>query len=49
MMKWIVWHLPRRLIYWAAIRLMVRATQNEYSNQVVPELLATEALARWDK
>jgi hypothetical protein len=44
----IVWWLPRRIAYWAAIRVMAAATTGEYSNQVVPELTAMDALKRWD-
>ena len=47
--RWIVWRLPRSIVYWSAIRLMAHATQGPYSNQVVPELLAMDALERWDK
>jgi hypothetical protein len=41
------WHLPKSLVYWCAIRLMAHATTGKYSNQVVPELLAMDALQRW--
>lgn len=39
--------LPRRLVMWCAIRVMANATTGEHSNQVVPELLAMDALERW--
>lgn len=39
--------LPREVAKWAAVRVMVNATHGEYENQVLPELLATDALARW--
>jgi hypothetical protein len=39
--------LPRKLVYWAAIRLMTNATTGKYSNQVVPELTCLDALKRW--
>ncbi len=44
---WVANHIPRRLVYWAAVRLMVNATVDPHSNQVVPELTAIDALARW--
>lgn len=44
---WISWRLPRSLVYWCAIRLLVNATVGKYGNQVVPELLAMDALKRW--
>jgi hypothetical protein len=45
----IAWSLPRRLALWCAIRVMAHATTGKYSKQVVPELLAMEALKRWDQ
>ena len=44
---WLAWRLPKELVKWAAIRLMAHATQGPYSNQVVPELSAMDALKRW--
>ena len=44
----IVWRLPRRLVYWSAIRVIAHATSGQYSHTVVPELPAMEALKRWD-
>jgi len=46
-MLWIVWKLPKRLVMWCAIRVMANATTGQYSNQVVPELTAMDALDRW--
>lgn len=45
----IAWALPRDLVMWCAIRLIAHATQGQYSNQIVPELGAMEALKRWEK
>jgi len=45
----IAWWLPRRLVYWCAVRFMVNATQGPWSNQIVPDLKAADALERWDK
>jgi hypothetical protein len=39
--------LPRRVAYWAAIRVAVHGTVGEYSNQVVPELTIDKMLKRW--
>jgi len=44
---WLVWRLPRWLIKWASVRLMANATQGQYSNTIVPELTAMDALKRW--
>lgn len=47
-LQFIVWRcLPRGVVYWAAIRLMAHATQGPWSNQIVPELSAMDALKRW--
>ena len=45
----IVWRLPKPIVYWSAIRLGAHATQGPYSNQVVPDLLFMDALKRWEK
>ena len=46
---WIAWHMPSELVKWAAVRLMAFATQGKYSDTVVPELTAIDALGRWNK
>ena len=43
----IAWAMPRWLVYFCALRLVVHATQGRYSSQVVPDLTAVEALERW--
>jgi hypothetical protein len=42
------WALPRRLAYWAAIRVIANATTGQYGSTVVPELTAMDALKRWE-
>ena len=44
---WVAWHLPRRVALWAAVRVMAHATTGAYGSQVVPDLLAVDALKRW--
>ena len=44
---WIVWRLPRTLVKWCAVRVIAHATQGPYSNQVVTDLTAIDALKRW--
>lgn len=44
----LIWKLPRGLCAWAAVRVMSHATTGQWSNQVVPELTAMDALKRWD-
>jgi hypothetical protein len=45
----IAWLLPKKLVYWCAIRLLSHATVGKYNNQVVPDLKAMDALERWRK
>lgn len=45
----VAWLLPRSVAYWCAIRVVAHATGGQWRNQVVPELLALEALKRWEK
>ena len=45
----IAYRLPSRVVYWCAIRLLAHATTGQYGNQIVPDLLAMEALKRWEK
>jgi len=47
--QWVAWKLPRRIVYWAAIRLMAHATRGPWSSQEVPSLLGMDALKRWDR
>lgn len=44
---WVVWHLPRGFVMWCAIRVIAHATTGQYSNQLVPELKAMDAIDRW--
>lgn len=55
--RWRAWHdqlpsivaslLPRKVVYYASIRLGVHATTGQHSNQVVPDLTFLDALKRW--
>jgi hypothetical protein len=47
MMK-IAWLLPKKLVMWCAIRLIAYATQGKYSDTVVPELTAMDAIKKWE-
>ena len=44
----LVWALTKSIVYWCAIRLIANATTGKYSNQIVPELKAMDALKRWE-
>lgn len=46
---WIAAALPRRVAYYATMRLVCHATTGKYSDTVVPELGVMECLNRWDK
>ena len=45
---WIAWKLPKRVVYWCAIRVTAHATTGDYSHQIVPDLTAMDAVQRWD-
>lgn len=45
--KWVAWRLPRRLIYWCAIRLMVNGGVDE-SPHALAEVSCIDALTRWN-
>ncbi len=45
--EWIAWKLPKNLVHWCAIRLIAYATTGKYSNTVITEIKAVEALRRW--
>ena len=42
-------NMPKRLQYLIAVDLIAKVTVNEYSNTVVPELKAMDALGRFEK
>jgi hypothetical protein len=46
LLTWFVWHLPMSVVYWATIRAGAIASQGEWSNQPVPDLLLTDVLKR---
>lgn len=48
-LRWLVWRLPRGLVYWCYIRVGVHATTGRYGDTIVPELPMMEALKRWER
>jgi hypothetical protein len=46
---WLAWHLPKRLVYWCAIRLMAHATVGQYGSDHPDSVSVIQALNRWDK
>ncbi len=49
LVMWFVWKLPRRLVYWATIRLWAHATTcPEGCNETPDETNFFDALRRWE-
>ena len=46
-LMWLVWKLPRRVVYWCGIRIWANASFGEGSEDVVGEILLITALRRW--
>ena len=46
---WVAWLLPKRLVYWCAMRVYAHASTGEYRAHVVPALTAFEASERWER
>mgnify|MGYP003425622563 FL=1 len=46
---WFAARMPKWLVYHCSIRLIVHATTGKHENQIVPELLAMDALKRWER
>lgn len=47
-LMWIAWHLPRKLAYWAFVRVAAHGTTGEWSGSVPDQLNIMEAMRRWD-
>lgn len=45
--RWFAYHLPPRLVYWAAIRVMVHSTTGKYSQTNPSDVYAIEAIYRF--
>ena len=46
--EWIAYRLPKRVVYFCAIRLGAYATTGKFSKTIVPEVTFMTALERWD-
>ncbi len=46
---WLAMKLPKKMIYFCAMRLIADATTGEYSTTIVSELGAMDALERFDE
>lgn len=45
---WTAWHLPKKLVLWAAVRLMAHATTGKYGSTNATHLTILDALQRWE-
>lgn len=45
---WAAWHVPRWLVYFAAIRLWAHATTGPYGDTEAPAITVAEAIDRWE-
>jgi len=47
---WIAWHLPRHIVYLAAIRVVSYATKTDkFRNVSAPDITAMDAIGCWEK
>lgn len=46
--QWIANHLPRKVVYFAGIRMWAAATTGEYGNTNAVDVTADEVIRRWD-
>lgn len=46
---WLIMLIPKRIQYYCFLNIVAYATSGKYSNTVVPELPAMEALNRFEK
>lgn len=43
----LAWRLPRRLVYWCAIRIGAAATTGQWGKEETPTLTFANAIDRW--
>ena len=46
---WLAWCLPKRVAYWAAIRVAAYATMGEWGKESPDSVSIMSMLKRWDK
>lgn len=46
---WLVWKLPKSVVYWCAIRVGAHATTGEHGSTNVGGLTFMDALKRWEE
>ena len=47
-LTWFVWRLPKKIVMWSFVRVTAHASTGKWSNQIVPDLTAMDALKRWN-
>jgi ribosomal protein L39E len=47
--QWIARHLPRKVVYFAAIRVWANATTGKYGHTNAVETKCDEAIKRWEE
>ena len=43
----LAWKLPKRINYWAAVRVFAHATSGRYAGEEVTKINVVEAMKRW--
>ena len=46
---WLMWRLPKRLVYYAVLRAWIFASTGQWNNEEVPAITAHDILQRWDE
>ncbi len=46
---WVVDRLPKKLVYFCFMKVMVYSTTGKYGNTIVPELSGMDAISRYGK
>jgi len=47
--EWLAWRLPRKLVYYCAVRLMAYATTGRWGHEFPDQVRMMKALERWDQ
>lgn len=47
--QWLAWKLPRRLAYWACVRVMIFASSGKYGNQNPMTVSVSDIMSRWEE
>jgi len=47
--NWLAWKLPKKLVYYATVRLIAWGTSGDYSYTNVTSVRAVTVIKRWEK